>query len=216
MNFTNFFELKKLIHFDGFIELFSFAVFLDIVFLYFYSTGIFYFENWGVIFNINNTGKIAFLIIIYGMYRIAFSPLMCFCLYTCVYLALPIRKNNASPLNVDKIAINKAEEIAIDTNNSVLNEKINDFLQYKKSAMNVASTSVSTLLLVIIDLLLWCQNISSKTIIQIFFHKFEYLIFLILAIIFVCYLIVITYKGYFVFHDYELPCDIRQEKNNNL
>ena len=145
-------KITKLTKFNIFIELFSLIIFLDIFLNLFLNKNILTFSQWNELFESQNIGNVVIFVLTYGMFRLSFPILLTLLFYTAIFF-IKIRifptqiKNN----NKDYKSILEAKSIALDTSNSVLEQRIKERQEYNRKAVNLSYISVSSVLLCIVD-----------------------------------------------------------------
>lgn len=205
-------KITKLTKFDIFIELFSLIIFLDIFLNLFLNKNILTFSQWNELFESQNIGNVVIFVLTYGMFRLSFPILLTLLFYTAIFF-IKIRifptqiKNN----NKDYKSILEAKSIALDTSNSVLEQRIKERQEYNRKAVNLSYISVSSVLLCIVDFCL------QDSIMKFFFERdgLQKFFFLGIIIIFFISLFFIIQNGYYEYWNDQIYCPDSDIKNNN-
>ena len=205
-------KITKLTKFDIFIELFSLIIFLDIFLNLFLNKNILTFSQWNELFESQNIGNVVIFVLTYGMFRLSFPILLTLLFYTAIFF-IKIRifptqiKNN----NKDYKSILEAKSIALDTSNSVLEQRIKERQEYNRKSVNLSYISVSSVLLCIVDFCL------QDSIMKFFFLREGCQKLFFLGIIFVLFisLFFLIQNGYYEYWDDKIYYPNSDNKNNN-
>lgn len=205
-------KITKLTKFDIFIELFSLIIFLDIFLNLFLNKNILTFSQWNELFESQNIGNVVIFVLTYGMFRLSFPILLTLLFYTAIFF-IKIRifptqiKNN----NKDYKSILEAKSIALDTSNSVLEQRIKERQEYNRKAVNLSYISVSSVLLCIVDFCL------QDSIMKFFFEREggQKLFFLGIIFVFFISLFFLIQNGYYEYWDDKIYYPNSDNKNNN-
>lgn len=205
-------KITKLIKFDIFIELFSLIIFLDIFLNLFLNKNILTFLQWNELFESQNIGNVVIFVLTYGMFRLSFPILLTLLFYTAIFF-IKIRifptqiKNN----NKDYKSILEAKSIALDTSNSVLEQRIKERQEYNRKAVNLSYISVSSVLLCIVDFFI------QGSIMKFFFERdgLQKFFFLGIIIIFFISLFFIIQNGYYEYWNDKIYCPNSDNKKNS-
>lgn len=205
-------KITKLTKFDIFIELFSLIIFLDIFLNLFLNKNILTFSQWNELFESQNIGNVVIFVLTYGMFRLSFPILLTHLFYTAIFF-IKIRifptqiKNN----NKDYKSILEAKSIALDTSNSVLEQRIKERQEYNRKAVNLSYISVSSVLLCIVDFCL------QDSIMKFFFEREggQKLFFLGIIFVFFISLFFLIQNGYYEYWDDKIYYPNSDNKNNN-
>lgn len=205
-------KITKLTKFDIFIELFSLIIFLDIFLNLFFNKNILTFSQWNELFESQNIGNVVIFVLTYGMFRLSFPILLTLLFYTAIFF-IKIRifptqiKNN----NKDYKSILEAKSIALDTSNSVLEQRIKERQEYNRKAVNLSYISVSSVLLCIVDFCL------QDSIMKFFFEREGGQKLFFLGIIFVFFISLFFHiqNGYYEYWDDKIYYPNSDNKNNN-
>jgi len=205
-------KITKLTKFDIFIELFSLIIFLDIFFNLFLNKNIITFSQWNKFFDSENIGNILIFLLSYGMFRLSFPILVTILFYKGIYFSknriFPIQiKNN----NKDYKSIFEAKAIALDTSNSILEQRIKERQEYNRKAVNLSYISFSSVLLCIVDFCL------QDSIMKFFFEREggQKLFFLGIIFVFFISLFFLIQNGYYEYWNDQIYCPNSDNKNNN-
>ncbi len=211
---SNIFEIKKITKFDLFIEIFSFAVFLDIIFAFHFSQGLFDYTAWEDTVSKKNIGKFIYLLIIYGMHRISLPLFICHFTYKISKYFFDIFKTKES--NSEDLycsangyeSILKAKIISINKKDSFLNEKIKDFQKERRVIINLSVASINALLLFAVNM--FCKNTGFNKILNLIvnndFFEFKKFTIIIITVIFIISLVFIVIKGYDNYFNEKIYC----------
>lgn len=205
-------KITKLTKFDIFIELFSLIIFLDIFLNLFLNKNILTFSQWNELFESQNIGNVVIFVLTYGMFRLSFPILLTHLFYTAIFF-IKIRifptqiKNN----NKDYKSILEAKSIALDTSNSVLEQRIKERQEYNRKSVNLSYISVSSVLLCIVDFCL------QDSIMKFFFEREggQKLFFLGIIFVFFISLFFLIQNGYYEYWDDKIYYPNSDNKNNN-
>lgn len=138
--------------FDIFIELFYLIIFLDIFLNLFLNKNIITFSQWNKFFDSENIGNILIFLLSYGMFRLSFPILLTHLFYTAIFfIKIRIFPTQIQNDNKDYKSIAKAKLIALETSNSVLEQRIKERQEYNRKAVNLSYISFSLFLLCIVD-----------------------------------------------------------------
>ena len=205
-------KITKLTKFDIFIELFSLIIFLDIFLNLFLNKNILTFSQWNELFESQNIGNVVIFVLTYGMFRLSFPILLTHLFYTAIFF-IKIRifptqiKNN----NKDYKSILEAKSIALDTSNSVLEQRIKERQEYNRKSVNLSYISVSSVLLCIVDFCL------QDSIMKFFFEGEggQKLFFLGIIFVFFISLFFLIQNGYYEYWGDKIYYPNSDNKNNN-
>ena len=205
-------KITKLTKFDIFIELFSIIIFLDIFLNLFLNKNILTFSQWNELFESQNSGNVVIFVLTYGMFRLSFPTLVTHLFYKFIFFI----KNRIFPTqiknnNKDYKSILEAKSIALDTSNSVLEQRIKGIQEYNRKAVNLSYISVSSVLLCIVDFCL------QDSIMNFFFEREggQKLFFLGIIFVFFISLFFLIQNGYSEYWNDQIYCPDSDIKNNN-
>ena len=205
-------KITKLTKFDIFIELFSIIIFLDIFLNLFFNKNILTFSQWNELFESQNIGNVVIFVLTYGMFRLSFPTLVTHLFYKFIFFI----KNRIFPTqiknnNKDYKSILEAKSIALDTSNSVLEQRIKGIQEYNRKAVNLSYISVSSVLLCIVDFCL------QDSIMNFFFEREggQKLFFLGIIFVFFISLFFLIQNGYSEYWNDQIYCPDSDIKNNN-
>lgn len=205
-------KITKLTKFDIFIELFSLIIFLDIFLNLFLNKNILTFSQWNELFESQNIGNVVIFVLTYGMFRLSFPTLVTILFYKAIYFSknriFPIQiKNN----NNDYKSIFEAKAIALETSNSVLDQRIKERQEYYRKVINLSYISFSLFLLCIVDFFI------QDSIMKFFFEREggQKLFFLGIIFVFFISLFFLIQNGYYEYWDDKIYCPDSDIKNNN-
>ena len=145
-------KITKLTKFDIFIELFSLIIFLDIFLNLFLNKNILTFSQWNELFESQNIGNVVIFVLTYGMFRLSFPTLVTHLFYKFIFFI----KNRIFPTQIQNNnknykSISKAKLLALETSNSVLDQRIKERQEYYRKVINLSYISFSLFLLCIVD-----------------------------------------------------------------
>ena len=205
-------KITKLTKFDIFIELFSLIIFLDIFLNLFLNKNIITFSQWNKFFDSENIGNILIFLLSYGMFRLSFPILLTHLFYTAIFfIKIRIFPTQIQNDNKDYKSIAKAKLIALETSNSVLEQRIKERQEYKRKAVNLSYISVSSVLLCIVDFCL------QDSIMKFFFEREggQKLFFLGIIFVFFISLFFLIQNGYYEYWDDRIYCPNSNNKKNS-
>ena len=205
-------KITKLTKFDIFIELFSLIIFLDIFLNLFFNKNILAFSQWNELFESQNIGNVVIFVLTYGMFRLSFPILLTLLFYKFIFFI----KNRIFPTQIQNNnknykSIAKAKLLALETSNSVLEQRIKERQEYNRKAVNLSYISVSSVLLCIVDFCL------QDSIMKFFFewNGWRSLFFIGTIIIFFVLLFFLIQNGYSEYWNDQIYCPDSDNKNNN-
>lgn len=146
------------------------------------------------------------------MFRLSFPILVTILFYKAIYFSknriFPIQiKNN----NNDYKSIFEAKAIALETSNSVLDQRIKERQEYYRKVINLSYISFSLFLLCIVDFFI------QDSIMKFFFEREggQKLFFLGIIFVFFISLFFLIQNGYYEYWDDKIYCPDSDIKNNN-
>ena len=178
----------------------------------FLNKNIITFSQWNELFESQNIGNVVIFVLTYGMFRLSFPTLVTHLFYKLIFFI----KNRIFPTqiknnNKDYKSILEAKLIALETSNSVLEQRIKERQEYNRKAVNLSYISVSSVLLCIVDFCL------QDSIMKFFFewNGWRSLFFIGTIIIFFVLLFFLIQNGYSEYWNDQIYCPDSDIKNNN-
>lgn len=205
-------KITKLTKFDIFIELFSLIIFLDIFLNLFLNKNILTFSQWNELFESQNIGNVVIFVLTYGMLRLSFPTLVTHLFYKFIFFI----KNRIFPTQIQNNnknykSIAKAKLLALETSNSVLDQRIKERQEYYRKVINLSYISFSLFLLCIVDFFI------QDSIMKFFFEREgdQKLFFLGIISVFFISLFFLIQNGYYEYWNDQIYCPDSDIKNNN-
>lgn len=205
-------KITKLTKFDIFIELFSLIIFLDIFLNLFLNKNILTFSQWNELFESQNIGNVVIFVLTYGMFRLSFPTLVTHLFYKFIFFI----KNRIFPTQIQNNnknykSISKAKLLALETSNSVLDQRIKERQEYYRKVINLSYISFSLFLLCIVDFFI------QDSIMKFFFEREggQKLFFLGIIFVFFISLFFLIQNGYYEYWNDQIYCPDSDIKNNN-
>lgn len=196
MFLSNIFDIERLSRFYGFIEIVSFILYLDSFLSLYFSCNLISFTEWSRIVGVENIGIGIVVLLIYGIYRIFASTIICVVLFFNVnYFILLFSSKKykyKKERDDDFVSIRKAEIIAVEENNMVLESRIKSHQSSKNVALDNSCAAINLLILFAVNF--FCDG-SIRTI--MLNSNIFVLILIILFILLLVYVLVYGYKTYF-------------------
>lgn len=205
-------KITKLTKFDIFIELFFLIIFLDIFLNLFLNKNILTFSQWNELFESQNIGNVVIFVLTYGMFRLSFPALVTHLFYKFIFFI----KNRIFPTQIQNNnknykSIAKAKLLALETSNSVLDQRIKERQEYYRKVINSSYISFSLFLLCIVDFFI------QDSIMKFFFEGEggQKLFFLGIIFVFFISLFFLIQNGYYEYWNDQIYCPDSDIKNNN-
>lgn len=205
-------KITKLTKFDIFIELFFLIIFLDIFLNLFLNKNILTFSQWNELFESQNIGNVVIFVLTYGMFRLSFPALVTHLFYKFIFFI----KNRIFPTQIQNNnknykSIAKAKLLALETSNSVLDQRIKERQEYYRKVINSSYISFSLFLLCIVDFFI------QDSIMKFFFEREggQKLFFLGIIFVFFISLFFLIQNGYYEYWNDQIYCPDSDIKNNN-
>lgn len=196
MLLSNIFDIERLSKFYSFIEIVSFILYLDSFLSLYFSCNLISFSEWSRIVGVENIGVGIVVLLIYGIYRIFASTIICVVLFFNVNYLISFfssKKNKyKKERDDDFISIRIAKIIAVEENNMVLESRIKSHQSSKNVALDNSCAAINLLIL------FTANFFSGGSIRTIMLGSNNFVIILImLFILLLVYVLVYGYRTYF-------------------
>lgn len=201
-------KINKTSLFDFFIELFYLTLFLDIYLNLFYNENILTFSKWNTIFENQNFGNCITFFICYGMCRISFPVFIMHFVYKAIFMIKKQAIKQDKESNKKYTFLSKAKKIAIEENNTTLENRIKEKQENSRKSFNLASVSFCSILFCIISLFM------KNSIIRYLFNLtgIQKCFFILIGTIFIISLGLVIWNGYYEYWNDEIYCPESKQK----